>query len=104
VRPGLDQPPPLCGDGDRDNDMSGARPGVSGTASSCCPKRPEVVPEVVPYVSSVGELLGSVKLGDIGAREERRRWWEEVAAEDEVATMGNCQKIGRGDFVGLQSW
>lgn len=73
VRPGLDQPPLRCGDGDRDNDMSGM-PGVPGTVGKCCPNRPPLVrPDVVAYVSDAGEWFGAiVRLGDAGAIDERR--------------------------------
>jgi hypothetical protein len=62
VRPGLAQPPPLCGEGERDRDMSlaPADTGVPGIAermrSTPLPNLPDVVPKSVVIIFGVLEI------------------------------------------------
>jgi len=68
VRPGLAQPPPLCGDGERDKDMSlPADTGVPGMVERMrlAPALPKVL-DVVP--KSDGGICGALLVA-----EERRR-------------------------------
>lgn len=80
--------------------LSGGKPGVPGMGSSEDPKRPELRPEEVLYVSESRDGFGSVKPGGIGASDERRRCLEEVMAEGEVARMTIAKNAGHGNVWG----
>jgi hypothetical protein len=79
VNPGLDHPPPRCGEGERESDIWSvtSRPGVGGTAGSGCTKRLAGCPE---GDSNVDEALRCCKSRAFGVEERRRRCCEEVAA------------------------
>jgi hypothetical protein len=83
VSPGLAQPP-LCGEGERDRDMSLAPTdtGVPGMAermrSTPLPNLPEVVPKSVVMI-----------FGVLVAEERRRCWEESICGSDGESRLGN---------------
>lgn len=77
VKPGLDHPPPRCGDGDLESDMLPCvSPGVGGTAGSGWANRLEDWPGASNVVDELGCMSRSVMCAF--ATEERRRRCEEA--------------------------
>lgn len=79
VRPGLDQPPPGCGEGDRDSDMgersdAAGVPGMAGSGARA--KVPADRPDEVPSISRAGDDCCRRRIGRL--TEERRRRCEPV--------------------------
>ena len=74
AKPGLDQPPPCLGEGDRDNDMM--NPGVLGIGDNGGTMAGAVSPDVAPE-SWFPDVVGPEKyVRGSFTLDERRRCWE----------------------------
>lgn len=84
VSPGLDQPPPRCGDGDRDSDIL---PGVPGIVGRGCETPLPGTPDVAPSAPTLCALSWKFRFGGVFAAESRRRLCVVEAEDVDVASL-----------------